>query len=164
MFEYFIRRWTTVAMLRCVFCSITVKMTFILVKSEYFHSLKSVNSIIERKTVCIKEMPIFSRKFDVKHLPARSKRQTSCPPIEESPNDYRIIHLNLGKKRIKFEGGTWIIGQHTADTGNLIGLKQEIQQLKEANNLNRLKIDVLLDMLTENLAELNTLRSNKNVE
>lgn len=47
---------------------------------------------------------------------------------------------------------------------NLIELKQEMQQLKEANNLNQLKVDVLLDMLTENLAELNTLRSNKNVE
>lgn len=109
-------------------------------------------------------MPIFSRKFDVKHLPARSKRQTSCPPIEESLNDYRNINLNLGKKRIKFVAGTWIIGQHAADTGNFIELKQEIQQLKEANNLNQIKVDVLLDMLTENLAELNIHRSNKNVE
>lgn len=97
-------------------------------------------------------MPIFSRKFDVKHLPARSKRQTSCPPIEENLNDYRTISLNLGNKRIKFVGSTWIIGQHTADTGNLIELKQEMQQLKEANNLNQIQVDVLLDMLTENQA------------
>lgn len=35
---------------------------------------------------------------------------------------------------------------------NLIELKQEMQQLKEANNLNQIQVDVLLDMLTENQA------------
>lgn len=102
-------------------------------------------------------MPIFSRKFDIKNVPARAKRQMNCPQIDENLNDYRAIQLHLGKKRLKFVNGSWI-GQHISEPDNADGMKRDLQRLEEANNLNQIKIDVLLDMLTENLAELNRLR------
>lgn len=104
-------------------------------------------------------MPIFSRKFDIKSVPARSKRQINCPAIEENFDDYRSIQFSLGKKRLKFIDGAWIIGHgHAADSDDVGDMKRQIQRLEEANNLNQIKIDVLLDMLTENMAELNVLR------
>lgn len=102
-------------------------------------------------------MPIFSRKFDIKNVPARSKRQMNCPHIEENLNDYRAIQLHLGRKRMKFVNGTWI-GHHGSESDDVGVMKRDLQRLEEANNLNQIKIDVLLDMLTENLAELNMLR------
>lgn len=105
-------------------------------------------------------MPIFSRKFDIKSVPARSKRQINCSSIEENFDDYRSIQLNLGKNKLKFINGAWIIGHgHAVNSADVGDMKREMQRLEEANNLNHIKIDVLLDMLTENLAELNVLRS-----
>lgn len=104
-----------------------------------------------------RKMPIFSRKFDIKSVPARSKRQMHCPQMEENLNDYRAIKLHLGGKCIQFVNGAWS-GQHGSESKDVGATKRDLQRLEEANNLNQIKIDVLLDMLTENLAELNVLR------
>lgn len=82
----------------------------------------------------------------------------NCPPLEENFDEYRSIQFSVGKKRVKFIDGTWVVGQHAADSADIGGMKRQIQRLEEANNLSQIKIDVLLDMLTENLAELNMLR------
>lgn len=62
--------------------------------------------------------------------------------------------MNLGSQNFKFEDGQWI----SESGGNVSGkevqrLKKRNLQLEEENNLLRLKIEVLLDMLSESTAE-----------
>lgn len=104
-------------------------------------------------------MPIFSKKFDIKTIPQRSKRDGSCAPVQEKLDDFQVIQMNLtNKKKLKFVDGTWIVTQQPADSDDFIAMRKRLQKLEEENNLNQIKVDVLLDMLTENLAELKILR------
>lgn len=62
--------------------------------------------------------------------------------------------MNIGGQSLKFEDGQWI----SESGGNVAGkevqrLKKRNLQLEEENNLLRLKIEVLLDMLSESTAE-----------
>lgn len=62
--------------------------------------------------------------------------------------------MNIGGQSLKFEDGQWI----SESGGNVSGkevqrLKKRNLQLEEENNLLRLKIEVLLDMLSESTAE-----------
>lgn len=105
-------------------------------------------------------MPIFAKKFDIKSIPARSKRYNNGgPQIQEKIDEYRTIQINLNKKKLKFIDGTWILTQNSSDIDDVGALKKKLQKLEEENNLNQIKVDVLLDMLTENLSELNILRN-----
>lgn len=104
-------------------------------------------------------MPIFSRKFDIKPIPQRGKRDASCAHIQEKLDDFRNIQLNLtNKKKLKFVDGTWITTQQTADADDITAMRRRMHKIEEENNLNQIKVDILLDMLTENLAELKILR------
>lgn len=107
----------------------------------------------------IGRMPIFSKKFDVKNIPVRSKRQNDWPKIQEKLDDYQIIQLNLDEKKLKFVNGTWTSLQNSTNPFDVGVMKRKIQKLEEENNLNQIKVDVLLDMLTENLAELSVIHS-----
>lgn len=109
-------------------------------------------------------MPIFSKKFDVKTLPSRGKRHTiNCPPIQEKLDDYETISVILsGQRQLKFVDGEWLLTQSSSNGDDVNALKRKVQKLEEENNLNQVKVDVLLDMLTENLAELNVLRTAEN--
>lgn len=103
-------------------------------------------------------MPIFSKKFDIKNIPQRSKRDGTSSHIQEKLDDYQVIQLNLAnKKKLKFVDGTWIVTQQ-GDLDDVIAMQKRLQKLEEENNLNQIKVDVLLDMLTENLSELKMLR------
>lgn len=106
-------------------------------------------------------MPIFSKKFEIKSIPPRGKRQNiNCPPIQEKLDDFYTININLNKKHLKFVEGTWIqTQQSTYDTDDITTMKRKVQKLEEENNLNQIKVDVLLDMLTENLSELSVLKN-----
>lgn len=106
-------------------------------------------------------MPIFSKKFDIKNIPQRSKRDGNCSHVQEKLDDFQTIQLNLmNKKKLKFADGKWIVSQiHGADADDVIVLRKKLQKLEEENNLNQIKVDVLLDMLTENLNELKILRN-----
>lgn len=104
-------------------------------------------------------MPIFSKKFDIKNIPARTKRDASCAQIQEKLDDFQTIQVNLAnKKKLKFVDGTWIGTQQQTDTDDIAMMRKRLQKLEEENNLNQIKVDILLDMLTENLAELKILR------
>lgn len=104
-------------------------------------------------------MPIFSKKFDIKHIPQRSKRDASCVYIQEKLDDFQTIQLNLAhKKKLKFVDGIWIVCQQTSDADDFVSMQKRLHKLEEENNLNQIKVDILLDMLTENLAELKILR------
>lgn len=110
------------------------------------------------------KMPIFSKKFDVKSLPSRGKRHGgNGPPIQEKIDDFESISVNLsGQRQLKFVDGEWLLTQSSGNVDDVNALKRKVHKLEEENNLNQVKVDVLLDMLTENLAELNVLRKAEN--
>lgn len=106
-------------------------------------------------------MPIFSKKFDIKNIPQRGKRDSSCVQIQEKLDDFQVIQMKLtNKKKLKFIDGTWIVTQQPTDADDVTMMRKRLQKLEEENNLNQIKVDILLDMLTENLTELKILRDN----
>jgi len=69
--------------------------------------------------------------------------------------DYGPVKVKLGGNEISFEGGEWI--SDTPGGGNqreTIRLKKQNVALTEENNLLKIKIELLLDMLSERTAEL----------
>lgn len=101
----------------------------------------------------------------MKTIPPRGKRQNiNYPLVHEELNDLNNINLTLNKTTLKFHNGTWLqLDQQGRSNGapdeNSSIVKQKLRQMEEENNLNQLKIDLLLDMLTENLSELNVLKN-----
>lgn len=91
-----------------------------------------------------------------------SQHTVSHPQLDRSTRevelglDYGTPSMNLAGQSLKFENGQWI-----AETGISGGvdrreaqrLRRRNQQLEEENNLLRLKVDILLDMLSETTAE-----------
>lgn len=84
--------------------------------------------------------------------------------MQEKLDEYKTIGLNLpGQWQLKFVDGEWLMTQASGNVVDDIGaLRRKVHKLEEENNLNLIKVDVLLDMLTENMAELNVLRATKN--
>lgn len=110
-------------------------------------------------------MPIFSKTFDIKSVPMRGKRANDdCPVLKEKLDDYANISLNFGHKIFRFQDGRWTMQdqqhyQQTGGDGSDVGtMKRHIKKLEQINNLNQIKIDVLLDMMSENIAEQNKMR------
>lgn len=92
-------------------------------------------------------MPIFQKKGAAKPR-GRVTRLPQCPKIEEDLDDYKNISLNLNSRELKFIDGVWIsaAGEKTDD---IVKLKNRVNGLEEENNLNKVKVEVLLDMLAE---------------
>ncbi|EDS36001.1 chibby [Culex quinquefasciatus] len=124
-------------------------------------------------------MPIFTKKFAPKVAPPRTQRlNIGCPPHQEDLDDFRTIRLNLVDKQLCFVDGVWMsalrgAGGGTSGAGggpgggaaltsttidDLLRMKRRIKALEQENNLYQVKLDVLLDLLTENVIELNTLK------
>lgn len=75
-------------------------------------------------------------------------RLPQCPKIEEDLEDYKNIYMNLNGKDLKFVDGVWInAGGEKID--DIVKLKNRVNGLEEENNLNKVKVEVLLDMLAE---------------
>ncbi|XP_018616933.1 protein chibby homolog 1 isoform X1 [Scleropages formosus] len=106
-------------------------------------------------------MPLFGNTFSPKKTPPR--RSASLSNLHTLDRSTREIELgleygapvmNIGGQSLKFEDGQWI-----SDSGGSVSakevqkLKKRNLQLEEENNLLRLKIDILLDMLSETTAE-----------
>jgi len=69
--------------------------------------------------------------------------------------DYGPVKVRLGGNEMSFEGGEWI--SETAGGGSqreTIRLRKQNVVLTEENNLLKIKVDLLLDMLSERTAEL----------
>ncbi|XP_033335689.1 beta catenin antagonist chibby [Megalopta genalis] len=113
-------------------------------------------------------MPLFSNKFSPKQTPTRKagvflvNKDLSPQRIEKElgPN-VGPIRLKLGDQEAIFQSGLWI-----PESGKIGGtfkenekLKNEIRRLEEENNLLKLKFEVLLDMLTQTMAEFNLQRN-----
>ncbi|XP_049482328.1 protein chibby homolog 1 isoform X2 [Panthera uncia] len=70
--------------------------------------------------------------------------------------DYGTPTMNLAGQSLKFENGQWIAEMGISggvDRREAQRLRRRNQQLEEENNLLRLKVDILLDMLSETTAE-----------
>jgi len=69
--------------------------------------------------------------------------------------EYGTVKVKLGGNEMCFEGGEWI--SETAGGGNqreVVRLRKQNVALTEENNLLKIKVDLLLDMLSERTAEL----------
>ncbi|XP_042364301.1 protein chibby homolog 1 isoform X1 [Plectropomus leopardus] len=107
------------------------------------------------------KMPLFGNTFSPKKTPPRkSASLSSLHTLDRSTREielgleYGPPVMNLGGQSWKFEDGQWI----SESGGNASGrevqrLKKRNVQLEEENNLLKLKIEVLLDMLTETTVE-----------
>ncbi|XP_050071558.1 protein chibby homolog 1 [Anopheles maculipalpis] len=119
-------------------------------------------------------MPIFQKKFAPKVAPPRTQRlNIGCPPPAEDLDDFRTITLNLVDKQLCFIDGVWLNGLRTVPGGSgtaagtagvnmtddLLRMKRRMKTLEQENNMLQVKLDVLVDLLTENVIELNEIKN-----
>ncbi|XP_046887871.1 protein chibby homolog 1 isoform X2 [Hypomesus transpacificus] len=107
------------------------------------------------------KMPLFGNTFSPKKTPPRKSASLSnLHTLDRSTREielgleYGAPAMTIGGQSLKFEDGQWI----AESGGNVSGkdvqrLKKRNLQLEEENNLLKLKIDLLLDMLSETTAE-----------
>ncbi|XP_037547268.1 protein chibby homolog 1 [Nematolebias whitei] len=107
------------------------------------------------------KMPLFGNTFSPKKIPPRkSASLSSLHTLDRSTREvelgleYGPPTMNIGGQSWKFEEGQWI----TESGGNMssremVRLRKRNVQLEEENNLLKLKIEVLMDMLTEATVE-----------
>ncbi|XP_062330661.1 protein chibby homolog 1 isoform X2 [Osmerus eperlanus] len=101
------------------------------------------------------KMPLFGNTFSPKKTPPRKSASLSnLHTLDRSTREielgleYGAPAMTIGGQSLKFEDGQWI----AESGGNVSGkdvqrLKKRNLQLEEENNLLKLKIDLLLDML-----------------
>lgn len=102
-------------------------------------------------------MPLFSKKTEkLSTLPTRKQRLTNVPYLNEDIDDFKKVSINLGSKEFKFIEGSWIAVNKGASGSidDVTKLKHKLSHLEEENNLNKIKVEVLLDMLAENMASV----------
>ncbi|TPP58113.1 Chibby 1 [Fasciola gigantica] len=112
-------------------------------------------------------MPLFSRKFSVPKFPARkAASMTNLSQLDATTRsqefslDFGPVRTRLSGRDLVFRDGNWIIegGDTLMQSANAnresFRIKKENHQLTEENNLLKLKIDILLDMLAETTAEV----------
>uniref|UniRef100_A0A8B9NA11 Chibby family member 1, beta catenin antagonist n=1 Tax=Accipiter nisus TaxID=211598 RepID=A0A8B9NA11_9AVES len=102
-------------------------------------------------------MPLFGKTFSPKKTPPRKCASLSnLHSLDRSTReielglDYGIPTMNLAGQSLKFENGQWVAesGSFTGDRREMQRLRKRNQQLEEENNLLRLKVDILLDMVS----------------
>ncbi|XP_005039789.1 PREDICTED: protein chibby homolog 1 [Ficedula albicollis] len=107
-------------------------------------------------------MPLFGNSFSPKKTPPRKWSSLSNLHLMDRSTrevelglEYGTPTMNLAGQSLKFENGHWVSesGSFTGDRRELQRLRKRNQQLEEENNLLRLKVEILLDMLSETTAE-----------
>ncbi|XP_054132145.1 protein chibby homolog 1 isoform X1 [Melozone crissalis] len=107
-------------------------------------------------------MPLFGNSFSPKKTPPRKWASLSNLHLLDRSTrevelglEYGTPTMNLAGQSLKFENGHWVSesGGFLGDRRELQRLRKRNQQLEEENNLLRLKVDILLDMLSETTAE-----------
>ncbi|CAN9508977.1 unnamed protein product [Ophioblennius macclurei] len=107
------------------------------------------------------KMPLFGNLFSPKKTPPRkSASLSSLHTLDRSTReielglDFGPPMMNIGGQSLKFEDGQWIAESGgNVSTREMQRLKKRNVQLEEENNLLKLKIEILLDMLTETTVE-----------
>ncbi|GBM63042.1 hypothetical protein AVEN_111427-1 [Araneus ventricosus] len=95
-------------------------------------------------------------KPPVRKSPAQSSFQRNTDPVC-SPNEFGLnygkLELNLGGRKCTFENGNWIIDGYFQRSSTPIrkvsGQSEELQKLIEENNFLKLKVEILLTLLSE---------------
>ncbi|XP_070579340.1 LOW QUALITY PROTEIN: protein chibby homolog 1-like [Ptychodera flava] len=110
-----------------------------------------------------KNMPLFGDKFSPKKTPIRKSlslnnlnRLDHAVREAEYGMEYGPAAVKLGGQELVFENGSWVVEGSSGGGVNqreYNKLKKQTQSLTEENNLLKLKIDILLDMLAESSAE-----------
>ncbi|CAF0756589.1 unnamed protein product [Rotaria sp. Silwood1] len=112
-------------------------------------------------------MSFFSNSFAIKKTKPRkhvSRSPLKLPADEmfrELGPKYEIIDVKIADKKIIFdtENGDWntagaeSVGG-TASSGSAQKIRKQVEVLKEENNMLKLKVDVLLNLVAESVAEL----------
>ncbi|KFV68878.1 Protein chibby 1, partial [Dryobates pubescens] len=102
-------------------------------------------------------MPLFGNTFSPKKTPPRKCASLSSLYFTDRSNreielglEYGTPTVNLPGHSLKFENGQWVAesGTFTGDHREMQHLRKRNQQLQEENNLLRLKVDILLDMVS----------------
>uniref|UniRef100_A0A098LZR1 Protein chibby-like protein 1-like n=1 Tax=Hypsiglena sp. JMG-2014 TaxID=1550645 RepID=A0A098LZR1_9SAUR len=107
-------------------------------------------------------MPLFGNTFSPKKTPPRKSASLSnLHSLDRSAREielgleYGTPVMTLTGQSLRFENGQWIpesFGSN-GDCRETQRIRKRNQQLEEENNLLRLKVDLLLDMLSETAAE-----------
>ncbi|KAM8889016.1 protein chibby homolog 1 isoform 1-T1 [Synchiropus picturatus] len=103
------------------------------------------------------KMPLFTSTFNPKKTPDRkSASLSSLHTLDRSTREielgveYGPPVMNIGGQTWKFEDGSWTSESGGGGSGReMQRLKKRNLQLEEENNLLKVKIEILLDMLTE---------------
>ncbi|ETE65624.1 Protein chibby-like 1 [Ophiophagus hannah] len=107
-------------------------------------------------------MPLFGNTFSPKKTPPRKSASLSnLHSLDRSTREielgleYGTPVMTLTGQSLRFENGQWIPESfgNNGDRRETQRLRKRNQQLEEENNLLRLKVDLLLDMLSETTAE-----------
>ncbi|KAL6039498.1 hypothetical protein STEG23_034314 [Scotinomys teguina] len=90
----------------------------------------------------------------------RRKKESVLPQLDRSTRelelglDYGTPTMNLAGQNLKFENGQWIpdsVVSGGVDRRETQRLRKRNQQLEEENNLLRLKVNILLDMVRDGI-------------
>lgn len=106
-------------------------------------------------------MPIFQKKTNFKAPPPRTGRvaEAICPRIiKNEDDDYKNLQLVLKDREFRFVDGLWIqhsTGKSTTamNVDDLVKLKGKMDRLEQENNLLQIKVDILIDLLTEKMCK-----------
>ncbi|XP_041446647.1 protein chibby homolog 1 isoform X2 [Xenopus laevis] len=106
-------------------------------------------------------MPLFGSTFSPKKVPPRKSASLSnlhaldrTTKEVELGLDYGSPSINIAGQSLKFENGQWMTESGgTGSQREVQRLRKRNQQLEEENNLLRVKVDLLLDMLSEAAAD-----------
>ncbi|NXN13387.1 CBY1 protein, partial [Indicator maculatus] len=102
-------------------------------------------------------MPLFGNTFRPKKTPPRKCASLSSLYFTDRSNreielglEYGTPTVNLPGHSLKFENGQWVAesGSFAGDNREMQRLRKRNQQLQEENNLLRLKVEILLDMVS----------------
>ncbi|KAL9898278.1 beta catenin antagonist chibby [Glossina fuscipes fuscipes] len=136
-------------------------MVFLLCLSIYYPKQKVLQVLL----VCLLsvKMPLFNKKFESKPILPRTLRSNSaCPLVTEELDDYKQISLNLGNKELRFIDGIWIHTNRKGAPDDVTRLNRRLKSLEEKCNMRELKVEVLLDLLTEHATELTAFKAKEN--
>lgn len=114
-------------------------------------------------------MPIFLKKLK----PSAPRKPRLCiddlPITEELVNGFRDnIKIEFsGSKELHFVDGNWVCLQNSSKSDECVDLlkaqTKDLATLKAQNSLYQIKMDIMIDLLSEKMAELDSVtRSKKN--
>ncbi|GIX82505.1 hypothetical protein CDAR_194121 [Caerostris darwini] len=110
---------------------------------------RSLKTMVYRRKTRISKPPI-------RRSPTQSSFQRGLDPVC-NPNEFGLnygkIELNLGGKKCIFENGDWMIDgrfqKSSVHVGKVNKRSEELTRLIEENNFLKLKVEVLLVLLSE---------------